>query len=150
MNKAAAACSASCDVALLGRELARVLECVDGVYCFIASNGFDARKTQGETAGVSCAWLNGIEGDLEHDVSAVQLGAIGRAAGGQPDDDHPVVDHGDVKTEPRPRRAIGPSQRQQVIENRFEEVDRHDHVEMIGLSFPERLLQLERTDADPE
>src|SRR2546423_1243461 len=68
MNKAAAACSASCDVALLGRELARVLECVDGVYCFIASNGFDARKTQGETAGVSCAWLNGIEGDLEHDV----------------------------------------------------------------------------------
>ena len=37
---------------------------------FVAADRFDAREAQREAAGVALARLDGIEGDLEHDVRA--------------------------------------------------------------------------------
>src|SRR5262245_14577447 len=56
-------------------------------------------------------------GDGEHDVSGAQLGALRRPAGGDPDDDDPVLDLAGVEPEPRPRRAIAPPIGEEVVEN---------------------------------
>ena len=49
-------------------ELLRVRERVDGIDIFVPPDGFDARKTQRQAAGVSRARLNRIESHFEHDV----------------------------------------------------------------------------------
>ena len=53
---------------LLRRQLLRVGQGVDILDRLVTPNGFDPGKTQGESAGVARAWLNGIEGNFQDDV----------------------------------------------------------------------------------
>ena len=54
------------------------------------------------------------------------------AIAGDADDDDAVVDLGRVHAKPRSRRAIDPAEAAQIVEDRFEQIDRHDHVDMLG------------------
>jgi len=67
---------------------------------------------------------------------------------GEPDDHHLALRLGGVEPEPRPRRAVGLAEGQQVVEDRRQQVDRHDHVEGLGPAALARLLELQRADAD--
>src|SRR5437762_6362558 len=53
---------------LFRRQLLRVCQGIDILDRLVAPDGFDSGKTQGESAGVARAWLNGVEGNLQHDV----------------------------------------------------------------------------------
>src|SRR6185437_10494141 len=63
------------------------------------------------------------------------------------DDHDPVLDLGRIHSEPGPRRAVDAAQFAQVIEDRFKEVDRHNHVDMFALAAA-LTLKLKRADAD--
>ena len=73
---------------------------------------------------------------------------FGRPAIGEADDDEPVFHFGGVEAEPRPRRRVAPAEFHQIVEDRLEQIDRHDHVEILRLPLLDRLLQLQRADAD--
>ena len=46
--------------------------------------------------------------------------------------DDAVVDLGRIEAEPGPRRPVGPAVAQEVVEDRLEQIDRDDHVEVAG------------------
>ena len=53
---------------LFSGQLLRVSEGIDVLDRLVAANSFDARKTQGETAGMARTRLDGIEGDFLNNV----------------------------------------------------------------------------------
>src|SRR6202521_3183177 len=101
----------------------------------------DAPEHAGETADFRAA-------DGQHDIAGVQAGALRRAAIREADDHDAIFDLRRVKPEPGSRRPVGPPVAQEVIEDRLEEIDRHDHVEMARRAFFAPLLELERADAE--
>src|SRR4029453_6777812 len=72
----------------------------------------------------------------------------GGAAGGPPAHDDFVVGLGGVEAEPWARRMIWPAQGKEILEDRLEKVDRHDHVERLGRPAFTHLLHLQRSDAE--
>ena len=60
---------------------------------------------------------------------------------------HLIVDLGRVEPEPRPRRPVAHAKREQVVKDRLEQINWHNHVEVFGPLFA-RLLKLK--GADPE
>src|SRR6266849_2038120 len=87
-------------------------------------------------------------GDRDHDVPGAQLGALRGPAGGQPDDDDPVLDFAGVEAEPWSRRTIAPTIGHQVVQDLLRQVDRHDHVQMLGRPDLARALELQGADAE--
>src|SRR4029453_4473014 len=69
---------------------------------------------------------------LEHDVAGAQIGLARGPAVGQPHHDHAVIDLGGIEPEPGPGRTIATAKREQIVEDRLEQIDRHDHVEMLA------------------
>jgi hypothetical protein len=76
------------------------------------------------------------------------VGLLRRSLVGQADDDQPVLDLGGVEPEPRPRRRVAPAELHQVVEDRIQQIDRHDHVDVLRLALLDGVLQLQRADAD--
>src|SRR5258706_7362132 len=68
--------------------------------------GFAARPDAAEEPG---QLVDRRAVDRQHDVAALQVGALRRPAGGEADDDDPVLDRGGVKPEPGPWRAVWPA-----------------------------------------
>ena len=67
-------------------------------------------------------------GHFEHRVAHACAGALGRAAGREAGDDQPLARFGGVHAEPRSRRALHAPGLHHVIEDRPQEIDRHEHV----------------------
>src|SRR4029077_6903370 len=114
----------------------------------------DAAKEAGEIAHFAA-------GDGKHDVPGAQVGALGRSAVGEADDDEPVLHLGREQAEPGlprggeqaeqgPRRRVAPAELREVVENRLQQVDRHDHVDVLRLPLLDGMLQLQRADAEPD
>jgi hypothetical protein len=53
---------------LFSGQLLRVSEGIDILDRLVAPNGFDARETQGEAAGMARTRLDGIESNFQNDV----------------------------------------------------------------------------------
>src|ERR1700726_2640657 len=68
----------------------------------------DAAEETGEIVDV-------LATDREHDVAGADVGLLGRAAIGEPDDDQAVFHFGGVKTEPRPWRHVAASEFEQIV-----------------------------------
>ena len=85
--------------------------------------------------------------DGENDVAGLELGARRRTLAGDADHDEAVVDLGGVHAKPRPRRLVDAAEFPDVVEHRFQQVDRHDHVDVLGLAVA-LAFELQRTDAD--
>src|SRR6185436_16271234 len=51
-------------------------------------------------------------------------------------------------TEPGPRWLVRPADRQQVVEDRRQQIDRYDHVDVARRTLLAALLQLQRADAE--
>src|SRR4051812_32593834 len=85
--------------------------------------------------------------DREDDVAGLELGTGGRAVGGDPDHNHAVVDLGRKESEPRPCRLVDAAEPAQIVQDRFQQVDRHDHVDVLGLAVA-LAFELQRADAD--
>src|ERR1700722_6017151 len=68
-------------------------------------------------------------------VAALESGACRRAFRGDADHDDAVVDLGRKHPEPGPRRLVDAAEFAQIVEHRLEQIDRHDHVDMLGLSL---------------
>src|SRR5579863_5373246 len=85
--------------------------------------------------------------DSENHVAGLELGARGRSFRGNPDDDDALVDFGRIHPKPGARRLVDAAEFSQVVEYRFQEIDRHDHVDMLRLALA-LALKLERADAD--
>src|SRR5581483_2822255 len=85
--------------------------------------------------------------DRQDDVASLELGAGRGAVVGDADDDDLVVDLGRIEPEPRSRRPVDATEFAQIIEHRLEQVDRHDHVDMLGLAVA-LAFELQRADAD--
>ena len=94
----------------------------------------------------------GLAGDLvaidrEDDVAGLEFGARRRSLAGDADHHEAVVDLGRVHAEPRPRRLVDAAELAQIVEHRFQQVDRHDHVDVLGLAVA-LAFELQRADAD--
>src|SRR5450755_874097 len=85
--------------------------------------------------------------DSQNDVAGLEFGARRRALGGDADHHHLVVDLGRIHPEPGPRRLVDAAELAQVVEHRLEQIDRHDHVDMLGLALA-LAFELQRADAD--
>ena len=66
---------------------------------------------------------------------------------GDADDNEAVVDFGGVHAKPWPRRLVDAAEFPDVVEHRFQQVDRHDHVDVLGLAVA-LAFELQRADAD--
>src|SRR6202790_2700925 len=97
-----------------------------------------------------------VEGGLARDlfalhgqdhVAGLEFGARRWPFCGDADPHHAVVDLGRKHPEPRPRRLVDAAEFAQIVEHRLEQVDRHDHVDMLGLALA-LALELQRADAD--
>ena len=75
---------------------------------------------------------------------ALQILTRGGAAAGDASDHDVVVKLGCVEAEPWARRIVAPAKCEKIVEDRPQQVDGHDHVEMLVLL---RLLQLQRSDS---
>src|SRR3984893_11937995 len=102
------------------------------------AEGPDAAEHAGEAAYVFAS-------DAQYHIAGAQPGTLGRTAISEADHHDAVVDFGSIEAEPRAGRTIGPAVPQQVVEDRLEEIDRHDHVEMARYAAFAPLLQLQRT-----
>src|SRR5262245_57444239 len=87
-------------------------------------------------------------GNREHHIAGVQVGTLRWAAARHADNHDPVLDLAGIEAEPRPRRAIPPPIREEIVKDRVQEIDRHDHVEMLGRSILARPFELQRPDAE--
>ena len=83
----------------------------------------------------------------QHHVAALQAGLFRRPARGEPHDDDLVLGLGGVEPEPGPRRARGAAEGQEIVEDRREQVDGDDHVEMQRVPGRGGLFELQRADA---
>src|SRR5439155_7416730 len=79
--------------------------------------------------------------------AGAQVGLLRRPAARQSDHYNAVVDLGGVEAEPRPRRSVAPSEREQVVEDRLQQIDGNDHVEVLS-ALPARLFEMQRADAE--
>src|SRR5580693_2616175 len=66
---------------------------------------------------------------------------------GQGRNDDFSISLGGINPEPGPHRLVHTSISQEVIENRGQQVDRHDHVDVARSAMQGRLLDVERADA---
>src|SRR5581483_8366114 len=85
--------------------------------------------------------------DRENHVTSLEFGARGRPLRGNPDDDDASVDLGGKHSKPGARRLVDTAELSQVIEYRFQEIDRHNHVDMLRLAVA-IALKLKRANAD--
>src|SRR6516225_10128537 len=83
--------------------------------------------------------------DRKHDVAGAQIGLACRPAAGEADHHDAVVDLGGEEAEPRARWPIAGAIADEVVEYRFEQIDRDAHVQML-VALLARLFQLQRTD----
>ena len=70
-------------------------------------------------------------------LGAARLG--GRAASGHADDHDLAIALGGKGAEPWPRRLVDLAASQQVVEDRRQQIDRHDHVDVRALAVPAHL-----------
>ena len=83
----------------------------------------------------------------QNDVAGLELGARRRAVGGDADHHDLIVNLGRVHSEPGARRLVDAAEFTQIVEHRLEQVDRHDHVDVLGLALA-LAFELQRADAD--
>src|SRR5262249_17147582 len=76
-----------------------------------------------------------IAADRNDDIARLDLGACSRSFGRDADDHYLVFDLGRIKTEPRPHRSIDAAELAEIVEDWIQQVDRHDHVEMLVFAF---------------
>src|SRR5262249_62393732 len=109
---------------------------------------FHAGPTQRpDLAEESCKVLDLLAGYFQYHVAGAQIGFTRGAAAGYPRDHHFVVDLSGVETEPRPRRMVRTTQREKILKDRFEKIDRHNHVQRLGRPAFAYLLHLQRPHA---
>src|SRR5205807_8228921 len=87
-------------------------------------------------------------GDRKDDVAGADVGRLRRPARRKTHHHDLVLDLGRIEPEPWTRRAVRPAELQQIVKNRFEIVDRYDHVEVLIRPLLARALKLQRADAE--
>ena len=119
-------------------HLHRLAVAIDGQRDFHAGLPLrpDAAKETGEIAHV-------LAGDRDHDVAGAQVRFLRRPAIGETDNDQAVFDLGTIETEPRPRRCAAPPEFHEIVDDRFQQIDRHHHVDVLGLTAFGGVLQLQ-------
>src|SRR5579863_2769438 len=65
--------------------------------------------------------------DGEGHIAGLEFGACGRALCGDADDHDLVVDLGGIHAKPGARRLVDAAELAQIVQDRLQEVDRHDH-----------------------
>ena len=88
-----------------------------------------------------------LAGDVANDVAELHAGAFGRTAGREPLDGDAVFRLRRVDAEPRPGRPIDAAEVQHVVEDRIDQLARHEHVafdRLVAVGF----LHEQRADAD--
>src|ERR1700680_4623047 len=90
--------------------------------------GFAERPDPAEEAG-EIADLGAADG--EHNVAGSKVGTLRRSALGDPGDRHLVVDLGRIEPEPGSWLAVGATDGPEIAEDWLQEIDRHDHVEVL-------------------
>src|ERR1700716_849358 len=85
--------------------------------------------------------------DGQDDIAGLKFGARRRPLCRDPDHHHLVLDFGREHPEPGPRRLVDATEFAQIVEHRLEQIDRHDHVDVLGLA-PALALELQRADAE--
>src|SRR5215831_13768196 len=88
----------------------------------------DAAEETGEIAYV-------LARDRNHDVAGAQVRFLRRTAIGETDNDQAILDFGGIEPEPRPWRRIAAAE--------LHEIDRHHHVDVLGLTPLCGMLQLQ-------
>src|ERR1700687_5830507 len=83
----------------------------------------------------------------QDDVAGLEFCARRGPLPGDADHHDLIVDLGRVHTEPGPRRLVDAAELSQVVEHRLEQIDRHDHVDVLGLALA-LAFELQRADAD--
>src|SRR5262245_52494591 len=92
---------------------------------------FDAGGTERPHLAIQSGKLAHLRArDRQQYVAGAQIRLLCGAVLGQPDDHQLILDRGGVEAEPGPRRLVRPPQREQVVEDRLQQIDRHDHVEV--------------------
>src|SRR5207248_4333026 len=86
-------------------------------------------------------------GDFEHRVAYFYAGFLCWTAGREAGDHEARARFGRIQAEPGPRQAVRPAELDHVVEDRREDVDRHDHVALDGAGV-DLLLHEERADAE--
>src|SRR6516162_5337082 len=101
----------------------------------------DAAEETGEVAYV-------LAGNRNHDITGAQIRLLRRPAIGQADNDQAILDFGCVEAEPRPRRRVAAAEFHEVVDDRFQQIDRHHHVDVLSLTPLAGVLELQRADAE--
>src|SRR5262245_45210431 len=92
----------------------------------------------------------------QHHVALAQARLLRWAAGSDAQESHAAADLRDIDAEPRPRRPAGSADGGEVVEDRLQKIDWHDHVGIVALALPARQrparlhayrLNLQRADA---
>src|SRR5262245_53040842 len=70
-------------------------------------------------------------GNAEDDIAGAQIRLLRRAAAGEPQDGDVAADLGGVDAEPGARGPVGAADGEEVVQDRLDEIDRHDHVDVL-------------------
>ena len=82
------------------------------------------------------------------DVAAAKPRGRRRAAVGDPGDDDPTVALRGIDADPRPRRLVDAAPGAQLLDQRRQQVDRHDHVDVARHVLSAGAFDVQRADAD--
>src|SRR6516165_4915214 len=85
--------------------------------------------------------------DGHDDITRLDLGAGGGSFGSDADNHDLVFDLGRIKAEPWPHGSVDATKFAEIVEHRVQQIDRHNHIEMLVLAFA-CTLKLKRTDPD--
>src|SRR5690242_18605184 len=71
-----------------------------------------------------------LAGNRGHDAAVAQISPLCWPAIGEADDDHTILDLGRIEPEPRPRRGVAAAELHEIVDDRFQQIDRHHHVDV--------------------
>src|SRR6185295_515992 len=69
----------------------------------------------------------------QHDVAGAQIGFLRRPSAGEPQDGDAVADLGGIEPEPGPWGPVRPADSDEIIEDRLQQIDGHDHIGVVAL-----------------
>ena len=86
--------------------------------------------------------------DREHDVAFAQACAMRRPPAGASQEDDGVMSFRGIDPKPGPRRPSRQSTLAEIVQDRRQQIDRHDHIERHDLGTVDLLGHLQTSDPD--